>query len=95
MHTEWDTATSCDYVALPTSRADEDLGLYPDEPYSAPAVLVLGGAGGGCLAIEGTKEDLIEFAEAVLRQVRELPDNLPEVPEEGDDEPDDSQINPY
>jgi hypothetical protein len=69
MHTEWDVAATCNATVLGTDDANDELS--PDEAVTAPFVLVLGGSGGGALVVEGTAAELQEFAERVLRAVRE------------------------
>lgn len=56
MHTEWDTATGFGFDVYTADEANES--LTPGEEVTSPYVLVLGGAGGGCLAIEGTADEL-------------------------------------
>ena len=67
IHTEWDTATTCEIEVYTAEEANEELA--PDEEVDAPFVLTLGGAGGGCLAIEGTADELRAFAGKVLAAV--------------------------
>lgn len=68
MHTEWDTATECAVTIL------DGHDVEADEPVTAPYVLFLGGAGGGCLAVEGTRTELQEFVARIATEVDGLPD---------------------
>lgn len=70
IHTEWDTATECEVEVITADEAIETLGA--DEVITAPYVLVLGGAGGGCLAVEGTAAALRAFAARIAREVEGL-----------------------
>ena len=67
IHAEWDTATDCEVEVITADEAIETLGA--DEVTTAPYVLVLGGAGGGCLAVEGTAAELRAFARRILSAV--------------------------
>lgn len=70
MHTEWDTATACEINA---AGADELNTWGLDEDVTLPYGLALGGGGGGMLMVEGTRAELMAFAERVLAAVRALP----------------------
>lgn len=70
MHTEWDVAKTCAIGAASREEANDEWSL--GEEVTAPYVLVLGGDGGGCLAVEGTREELIAFADRVRRAVGTL-----------------------
>jgi len=62
MHVEWDSADL--YVSVMTGEeATEEFG--PDEGVTAPFVLSLGGASGGLLAIEGTRDALLNLADRI------------------------------
>jgi hypothetical protein len=67
MHTEWDTAIECAVTILEGSDV-----VAPGDPITAPYVLFLGGEGGGCLAVEGTAEELRAFAARVAAEVAAL-----------------------
>lgn len=67
MHTEWDTAGECGVEVMTAADATET--LWPDEPVEASHVLVLGGAGGGCLAVEGSLTDLLNLASEIRTTV--------------------------
>ncbi len=70
MHTEWDEARSCAISTLARDTANEDLDLAGK--VTAPFVLALGGDGGGCLAVEGTAEQLRAFAARLSDAVARL-----------------------
>jgi hypothetical protein len=72
MHIEWDTATDCNITTASAADANEHWAL--DASVDAPFVLMLGGAGGGALAIEGTRAELAALARQILDDVRALPD---------------------
>lgn len=73
VHTEWDEAKTCGVGA--TTAEDANTEWYLDGEVTQPYVLVLGGDGGGCLAVEGTRAELVAFAERVSRAVESLPDD--------------------
>lgn len=70
IHVEWDVAETCDISAMTAADAEEE--LRPGEGINAPFVVVLGGDGGGCLAVEGTREELIKFGQRVVAAGRAL-----------------------
>lgn len=75
MHIEWDTAKECAIEVLDAAEANED--LRPDEEIEdGNHILILGGAGGGALAIEGTIGDLKRFAELVATQIDRVIETL-------------------
>jgi hypothetical protein len=71
MHIEWDTATDCNVSTASAVEANADWSL--DAEVVEPFVLMLGGAGGGALAIEGTRAELVALAGRILAEVRALP----------------------
>ncbi len=71
LHTEWDEASTCGVDATTAENANENWIL--DGEVTAPAVLAIGGDGGGVMAIEGSRADLVKFAERVLRAAQSLP----------------------
>jgi hypothetical protein len=73
MHVEWDGAATCDVTVMSRQEANAE-GCWLGEPVDAPFVLVLGGAGGGCLAIEGTAEALQALAADITAQVEGVSD---------------------
>lgn len=77
VHTEWDVAATCQVEVASREEANDEWSLGEDEEVTAPFVLVLGGDGGGCLAVEGTREELIAFAERVRRAVHALSSDDP------------------
>lgn len=67
MHIEWDDATSCEVEIYTAEEFEEEFGDTIEATHS----LVLGGAGGGCLSIEGSRAELVAFAQRVLKTVSE------------------------
>lgn len=68
LHVEWDTASEAGASIYTRDAAREEFG----EDVNAPFVLVLGGNGGGALAIEGTRDELVKLTEGILTAVRKL-----------------------
>lgn len=66
LHVEWDEAASCKVSLLTPVEANAE--LRPDEDCEH-SVLLLGGYGGGALAVEGTPEQLKVFARRILAVV--------------------------
>ena len=71
MHVEWDIARTCKIEILAAAEA-EDV-LHADYAVDGDYVAVLGGDGGGCLAIEGSRDQLTRLARALLATVDALP----------------------
>ncbi len=66
IHTEWDTAATCQ---VHVRTADEAMQIHgTDEPAPSP-VLVLGGDGGGCLAVTGTYTELLALVERIREAI--------------------------
>lgn len=66
LHVEWDTAENCTIAVLTPEQADRELAPDVD---CEQHVLLLGGDGGGALAVEGTPDQLKAFAERILATV--------------------------
>lgn len=66
VHTEWDVATECDIEVLTAEAAENALRPAAAIDHGSH-VLVLGGAGGGCLALEGDLAQLAEFSDRVAQ----------------------------
>jgi hypothetical protein len=60
MHVEWSAASAQEVRLMTASEADDELS--PDEPIDGTHVLFLGGAGGGGLAVEGNREEILAWA---------------------------------
>ncbi|ALE76807.1 hypothetical protein FRP1_28860 (plasmid) [Pseudonocardia sp. EC080625-04] len=68
LHIEWDTA-SVEVRLLPAEQGLDE--LHPDAGIDSSHVLVLGGAGGGALAIEGDLDALADIGHQIGDAVRE------------------------
>lgn len=68
LHIEWDTAT-VEVRLLPAEQGLDE--LHPDAGIDSSHVLVLGGDGGGALAIEGDLDDLAAVGHRIADAVRE------------------------
>uniref|UniRef100_UPI003F498CF7 hypothetical protein n=1 Tax=Pseudonocardia sp. CA-138482 TaxID=3240023 RepID=UPI003F498CF7 len=71
MHTEWDVAATCCVGTYTASEAEEE--FHADVHVESDYVLVLGGDGGGCLAVEGNRAQLISFSDRIRSAVLDLP----------------------
>lgn len=69
LHIEWDTARECEMEILDRETANEELS--PAEEITVPYVVILGGAGGGALAVEGTESELIKWVDRLRKIVYE------------------------
>jgi hypothetical protein len=69
MHVEWDKASEAGASIYTREAAQEEFGA---DDISAPFVLVLGGNGGGALAVEGTRDELIKLGEDISAAARKL-----------------------
>ncbi|WP_236788118.1 hypothetical protein [Amycolatopsis sp. GM8] len=67
LHIEWDAARSCGIELMSAEQATRD--LEAQEATTSP-VLLLGGDGGGALAVEGSITELVAFAERMLAVVK-------------------------
>ena len=56
MHTEWDVARTAELSLLDEQEAYDN--LQPDAEIDYSHVLVIGGSGGGCMALEGSLSDI-------------------------------------
>jgi hypothetical protein len=63
IHAEWDVASSCGVEVV-------GAGCVIGDGKVGDTAVVLGGDGGGCLVVEGTPADVVQFAERVLSTVR-------------------------
>ncbi|QYN40997.1 hypothetical protein K1T35_47505 (plasmid) [Pseudonocardia sp. DSM 110487] len=76
LDTGWETTRECELGVADAATVNDDYDLDGDA--TGPLVLMIGGESGICVAVEGTREQLIRFADRVTRLVNKIPEKFRE-----------------